>query len=110
MPLPSPSRAEPDRACYMNLEEPATQSIRRRRHASKGVPASPLSCLRQLLLDPRSCLHVGHVESGRVEEPAGVMFDDEPPHRAGVVVRPHRVDESDVARAFRFLEQHDVMA
>jgi hypothetical protein len=25
-------------------------------------------------------------------------------------VRPHRVDESDVARAFRFLEQHDVMA
>jgi Mrp family chromosome partitioning ATPase len=38
-----------------------------------------------------------------------VTFDDEPPHRAGVVVRPHRVDESDVARAFRFLEQHDVM-
>jgi hypothetical protein len=57
-----------------------------------------------LLLDPGACLAECLIERGRVEEPAGVMFDDEPPLRAGVVVRPHRVDESDVARAFRFLE------
>jgi hypothetical protein len=61
-----------------------------------------------LLLDLGACLGEYLIERGRVEQPAGVMFNDEPPRLGGVVMRPHRFDESHLARAFRFLEQHDV--